>query len=161
MTLFGNQFSDFDDVTLRLGGAVSPAVVKSLYRIDPITDWHKAHHIKAITGRWMDGGANYLTGVTRGSYHRLEHGHRLFEDGYRVLFRDPKLKFGEFLHHLGLDSLTTRGIPNPLLPTALAGSLERLGLPKAFVYEMMTGLLTPRIVKRFTKVSCGEGTKLL
>jgi hypothetical protein len=137
MTLFGNAFSDFDNVALRLGGAVSPAVVKAIYPMDALSHWHEMHHIKAITGRWMDGGGNFLTGVTRGSYHRLEHGHHLFEDGYKVLI-NPKLKFGEFLHHLGLDSLTTRGIPNPLLPTALVGNLENLGLSKAFVNELMT-----------------------
>ena len=137
MTPFGNRFSDLDNATLRLGGAVSPALVKALYPMEAITAWHQAHHIKGLTGEWMDRGPNLLAGVTRGSFHRMTHGHHLFESGFRVV-GDERLSFGQFLHHLGLDTLTERGIPNPLLPTALAPCLVRLGLSKAFVYELMT-----------------------
>ncbi|MEI8374177.1 MAG: hypothetical protein WCJ35_15240 [Planctomycetota bacterium] len=137
MSLFDNSLFGQADPMLRLGGAISPALVKAIYPIEAITDWHYAHHLKGLTGRWMDGGAHYLTGVTRGSYHRLEHGHHLLEDSFRIL-STKDLSFGQFLHHLGLDSLTTRGIPNPLLPTALAQPLQKLGLSKAVVNELMT-----------------------
>jgi hypothetical protein len=94
-----------------------------------------------ITGRWIDtlpgrlvpGGA-----VAGGINHRLVHGHHLFGDGIKV-FRHSELKFGEFLHHLGMDSLTKVGIPNPLLPTeTMLKGLQRLGMSASTASELLT-----------------------
>jgi hypothetical protein len=132
------QSSGFDatDVGLHLAGGVSRPIVNTIYPMKALTEFHYAHHIKELTGRWMDTGA-YVGGYVKGSFHRLAHGHHLFEDGFKVLI-NTKLKFGEFLHHLGLDFLTTRGIPNPLLPKILGQKLIELGLNRTFVYEFMT-----------------------
>lgn len=109
-----------------------------------MTKFHYANHIPGLTGRWMDTGATALGGSVRGSFHRLAHGHHMFEDGFKVLV-NPKLKYGEFMHHLGMDALTVRGIPNPLLPTAVGEQLVKLGLNQKFVYEAMT-LNVPKIL---------------
>ena len=103
-------------VSLRLVGGMAPRLVNAVYPMEALTAWHAAHHIRGLTGRWMDTGATALGGAVRGSYHRLAHGHHVLEDGFKVLL-NKELTFGQFLHHLALDGLTTRGIPNPLLPT--------------------------------------------
>lgn len=92
------------DVTLRALGNLAPRVVDSIYPLQELTKFHYAHHIPGLTGRWMDTGATALGGAVKGSFHRLAHGHHLFDDGFKVLV-NPQLKFGEFLHHLGMDSL--------------------------------------------------------
>ena len=125
------------DISLRCLGGISPAIVNAAYPMDALTKFHYAHHVPGLTGRWMDTGATALGGAVKGSFHRFAHGHHLFEDGCKVLV-NPKLKFGEFLHHLGMDSLTVRGIPNPLLPTAVGEQLVKLGMNQQFVYEVMT-----------------------
>lgn len=128
---------------LYVAGSLSPSLVNALYPMRALTEWHARNHIVGLTGRWMDKGGTYLTGHG-GNFHRLAHGHHLFEDGFKVLV-NPKLKFGEFLHHLGLDSLTRRGIPNPLLPTSLQAPLMNLGLSKQFVHDIMT-INVPKIL---------------
>lgn len=130
----GNQV---ENVSLRCLGGSSPTLVNSIYPMKVLTELHYSHHIPGLTGRWMDTGAVALGGTVKGSFHRLSHGHHLFEDGFKVLINE-KLSFGEFLHHLGMDFLTKRGIPNPLLPTALAEKLLGLGFGKGFVSELMT-----------------------
>lgn len=135
---------DFSDVSLRCLGGISPSLVNATYPMEALTKFHNASHIPGLTGRWMDTGSTALGGAVRGSFHRLAHGHHLFEDGFKVLV-NPQLKFGEFLHHLGMDSLTVRGIPNPMLPTAVGEQLVKLGMNQQFVYEMMT-LNVPKIL---------------
>ncbi|MCY3789113.1 MAG: hypothetical protein OXH63_10035 [Gemmatimonadetes bacterium] len=125
------------DISLRCLGGISPALVNATYPMEALTNFHYAHHIPGLTGRWMDTGATALGGAVKGSFHRLTHGHHLFEDGFKVVV-NPDLKFGEFLHHLGMDSLTARGIPNPLLPTAVGEQLVKLGMSQTFVNELLT-----------------------
>ena len=126
-----------DGTALRLMGAVANPVVHAAYPMGFLTRWHARSHLPGLTGRWMDTGGTALGGAVRGMYHRLSHGHHLFGDGFKVLV-NPKLKFGEFLHHLGLDSLTRRGIPNPLVPKMLGEKLLRLGLSPALSNELLT-----------------------
>ena len=118
------------------GAGLLASGAASYYPTATATAWHAAHHIPGLTGRWMDYGTLF-GGAVRGGFHRLQHGHHLVEDGLRVLVH-PKLKYGEFLHHLGMDVLTRRGIPNPLIPTGVARWLTDAGFSKAFTYEMMT-----------------------
>lgn len=120
--------------SFQMVGMLSPSFVEAIYPYRELARWHDLHHIPGLTGRWMDRGATELGGAVRGSYHRLAHGHHLIDDGFKVL-RHPELKFGEFLHHLGLDSLTTRGIPNPLIPKILVEKLVESGLPISTVSE--------------------------
>ncbi|MDA7910031.1 hypothetical protein N9B44_00005 [bacterium] len=145
-------FTDPGRSALHVAGSLAPRVTSALYPMKEMTKWHYANHIKGITGRWMDGGEHFLTGVTRGSYHRLAHGHHLFEDGFTVL-RHPQLKFGEFLHHLGMDSLTTRGIPNPFIPKSLVEPMIGLGLSKSYVNELLT-LNVPKVLGGSLSVVC-------
>lgn len=128
--------SGLTDIALHGVATVAPAATSALYPMEAATAWHYAHHIKGLTGTWMDLGA-FTGGAVRGSFHRMAHGHHLITDGLRVLV-NPKLKYGEFLHHLGMDFLTKRGIPNPLLPTAAHDLLLKAGLSKSFAYELMT-----------------------
>ena len=141
-----------NDISLRCLGGVSPAVVNAVYPMEALTKFHYGHHIPGLTGRWMDTGAIALGGAVKGSFHRLAHGHHLFEDGFKVLV-NPKLKFGEFLHHLGMDSLTSRGIPNPLLPTGIGEQLVKLGMRKSFVSELMT-VNMPKILGGSVSLGC-------
>lgn len=120
--------------TFQIVGMASPAFVEAVYPYRELTEWHRLNHIPGLTGRWMDRGATELGGAVRGSYHRLAHGHHLIEDGLKVI-RVPELKFGEFLHHLGLDSLTRRGVPNPFIPKILVEKLIETGLPVSTVSE--------------------------
>lgn len=143
---------DATGIALRCLGGISPAIVNAAYPMAALTKFHRAHHIPGLTGRWMDTGATALGGAVRGSFHRLAHGHHLFEDGFKVLV-NPKLKYGEFLHHLGMDSLTKRGIPNPLLPTAVGEQLVKLGMNQKFVYELMTVNL-PKILGGSVGLAC-------
>jgi hypothetical protein len=122
----GGPFGSFD---LTWMGAVSPAIVKLIYPMDAIAQWHHQMHIPGVTSHWMD--------AARGSFHRLLYGHHLVEDGFRIL-TSPDLSFGEFLHHLGLDFLTTRGIPNPVIPSSVIHGLIEIGLPKSVVNELVT-----------------------
>ena len=140
------------DISLRCLGGVSPAIVNAVYPMEALTKFHYGHHITGLTGRWMDTGATALGGAVKGSFHRLAHGHHLFEDGFKVVV-EPKLKFGEFLHHLGMDSLTSRGIPNPLLPTAIGEQLVKLGMRKSFVSELMT-VNMPKILGGSVSLAC-------
>jgi hypothetical protein len=56
----------------------------------------------------------------------------------KVLYSD-KLKYGEFLHHLGMDFLTKQGIPNPLLPThTLFSMLRGFGVSASTAQELLT-----------------------
>ncbi len=125
------------DIALRAGGVLSPPVVNAVYPLEALTRLHEAWHIPGLTGRWMDTGSTALGGAVRGSFHRLTHGHHLFEDGFKVLV-NPELNFGQFLHHLGMDSLTARGIPNPLLPSAVGQRLVDLGMSQRFVSELLS-----------------------
>lgn len=144
MTPFAQTGMTPGGLAIRCAGGIAPAAVNALYPMKALTAFHVAHHLPGLTGRWMDTGATALGGAVRGSFHRLVHGHHLFEDGFKVLAH-PRLKFGHFLHHLGMDVLTVRGIPNPLLPTALGPALVKLGLSRKFVYEFMT-LNVPKIL---------------
>jgi hypothetical protein len=143
MSLFESSGVNSLQSGLYVAGALSPSLVNSLYPMQELTKWHARNHIVGLTGRWMDKGGTYLTGHG-GNFHRLSHGHHLFEDGFKVMV-NPKLKFGEFLHHLGLDSLTRRGIPNPLLPTSLQMPLMSMGLEKQFVHDVLT-INVPKIL---------------
>ena len=137
MPFFDNVGLNINQLSLRTIGGISPAIVNSLYPMKYLTEFHLKSHIGGLTGKWIDTGTTALGGRPSGSFHRLTHGHHLFEDGFKVLVND-KLKYGEFLHHLGLDSLTTRGIPNPLIPTTIGNKLIDLGLSKSYVNELLT-----------------------
>ena len=100
----------------------------------------------------MDTGATSLGGAVKGSFHRLAHGHHIFDDGFKVLV-NPDLKFGEFLHHLGMDSLTARGIPNPFIPKGVGEALLNLGFKKAFVNEFLT-LNVPKVLGGSLSLVC-------
>ena len=143
MSLFGSAGINSTQAGLYVGGSLSPSLVNALYPMQELTKWHARNHIAGLTGQWMDKGGTYLTGHG-GNFHRLSHGHHLFEDGFKVLV-NPKLKFGDFLHHLGLDSFTRRGIPNPLLPTSLQTPLMSIGLEKQFIHDVMT-INVPKIL---------------
>lgn len=140
------------DVTLRALGNLAPRVVDSIYPLQELTQFHYAHHIPGLTGRWMDTGATALGGAVKGSFHRLAHGHHLFDDGFKVLV-NPQLKYGEFLHHLGMDSLTARGIPNPLFPKGVGEMLINMGMKQSFVNEMLT-LNVPKILGGSLSLVC-------
>ena len=116
--------------------ALNP-VVRTVYPLEELTRWHQRSHLPGLTGRWMDTGGTALGGAVRGPWHRLAHGHNLFGDGLKVI-ATPKLKFAEFLHHLGLDFFTKTGIPNPLIPKRLGELLLRSGLSRTAVAEMLT-----------------------
>lgn len=141
-----------NDISLRCIGGLSPALVNAAYPMDALTKFHYAHHIPGLTGRWMDTGATALGGAVKGSFHRLAHGHHLFEDGFKVVV-NPNLKFGEFLHHLGMDALTVRGIPNPFLPTAVGEQLVKLGMRPQFVNELLT-VNMPKILGGSVGLAC-------
>ena len=143
---------DTTDISLRCIGGISPALVNSVYPMEALTKFHRAHHISGLTGCWMDTGATASGGAVKGSLHRLFHGHHLFEDGFKVVV-NPDLKFGEFLHHLGMDSLTSRGIPNPLLPTAVGKQLVKLGMGPKFVNELLT-INVPKILGGSVSLIC-------
>lgn len=140
------------DVTLRALGNLAPRVVDAIYPLEALTKFHYAHHLPGLTGRWMDTGATALGGAVKGSFHRLAHGHHLFDDGLKVLV-NPELKFGQFLHHLGMDSLTARGIPNPLIPKGVGEALVNLGFQKPFVNELLT-LNVPKVLGGSLSLVC-------
>ena len=126
---------------LHLAGAVANPVVNAFYPLPTLTRWHAQHHLPGLTGRWMDTGATTLGGMVRGPFHRFTHGHHFLDDGLKVILH-PRLRYGEFLHHLGLDFLTRTGIPNPLLPKVLgevAMTLgKRLGIPSGLLHDLLT-----------------------
>ena len=80
-----------------------------------LSDFHVRQHIQGRTGAWMD--------ALKGPNHRIFHGHHLIEDGLYVI-GNPELKFGEFLHHLGVDFLSTKGIP--FIPKKIIKELAKL-----------------------------------
>ena len=143
---------DSGDIALRALGSLSPRVVNAIYPLQELTRFHRLHHLPGLTGRWMDTGATALGGAVRGSYHRLAHGHHLFDDGMKVLVNQD-LKFGEFLHHLGMDTLTARGIPNPFMPKAVGEVLLNLGFKQSFVNEMLT-INVPKILGGGLALAC-------
>jgi hypothetical protein len=144
--------------SLHCVGGLSPQLVNAIYPMEALTKWHYGQHLPGLTGRWMDTGSTKVGGAVRGSFHRIAHGHHALEDGYRVLV-NPNLKFGHFLHHIGLDSLTARGIPNPLIPTAVGQQLIKLGLSKQFVHELVTVNL-PKILGGSLAVICAGNDAL-
>ena len=129
----GELLSDFGTTILYAAGPMSRTVVDKIFPVQMLQQYHAANHIAGLTGRWMD----YTGNAVRGSFHRIMHGHHLVEDGFRVLI-NPKLKFGEFLHHLGMDFLSPRGIPIPFLPSSTFDFLVNSGLSKSFSYELLT-----------------------
>ena len=140
------------DLSLRCLGGISPALVNAAYPMEILTKFHYAHHIPGLTGRWMDTGATALGGAVKGSFHRLAHGHHLFEDGFKVVV-NPSLKFGEFLHHLGMDTLTARGIPNPFFPSAVGEQLVKLGMRPQLVNKFLT-VNVPKILGGSLSLAC-------
>jgi len=131
---------------LHLAGGMANPFVEVLYPMAGVTAWHQATHLPGLTGRWMDTGATALGGRVAGSFHRLAHGHHLLEDGFEVLI-NRDLSFGEFLHHLGLDFLTRRGIPIPFIPKALAERLLAAGMRAGLSRTVMNELLTVNLPK--------------
>ena len=136
--------SEIGEAALHTVGGVANPLVHALYPFEQMYRFHATHHIAGLTGRWMDTGAFALGGNVAGPWHRLAHGHHLLGDGVQVAFH-PKLKFGEFLHHLGMDSLTKTGVPNPLFPASMAEGLMKLGFSKAFTQEFLT-LNVPKVL---------------
>ncbi len=63
------------------------------------------------------------------------------------MLAEPRLRFGEFLHHLGLDSLSRTGIPNFLLPSAVSERLMRTGLQLGLSQSLLADLLTVNVPK--------------
>lgn len=154
-----NSGLSWRDISLRWLGGVSPQIVEAIYPMEAITKWHATHHIDGLTGTWMDTGSTAIRGAVRGSLHRLSHGHHLLEDGFKVLV-NKDLKFLDFLHHLGLDSLTVRGIPNPLFPTAVARTLIDIGMSRHFVNDLMT-VSVPKILSGSLGLVCAGNDVLL
>ncbi len=141
---FGDTGLTAGETTVRLLGNIAPRVVDHIYPLEALTRFHYANHLPGLTGRWMDTGATALGGAVKGGYHRLAHGHHLFDDGFKVLV-NPDLKFGQFLHHLGMDSLTRRGIPNPFAPKQMGEALIAMGMKKAMVNDLLT-LNVPKVM---------------
>jgi len=162
-TFFEQAGTSFADLSLRCAGGISPTIVNSIYPMKELTAFHLAHHLPGLTGRWMDFRTLAWGKAFNGSFHRLSHGHHLFEDGFKVLI-NKDLKFGDFLHHLGMDSLTVRGIPNPLIPTCvpdfLAKHLTSLGISKEFIYEIST-INVPKILSGSLGLICAGNDVLL
>ena len=131
------MFSSTDPGAIGVSAATLNPLVHAIYPLDALTKWHHASHLPGLTGRWMDTGATALGGAVRGPWHRLAHGHHFVEDGLRVVAH-PQLKYGEFLHHLGLDFFTKTGIPNPIIPKMLGEFLLQSGLSRNAVNELLT-----------------------
>lgn len=155
-SFFAESSLSSGDISLRCLGGVAPPIVNAIYPMEALTKWHAAHHIAGLTGRWMDMGATALGGgAVRGSFHRLAHGHHLLEDGFKVVV-NRDLTFGHFLHHMGLDSLTARGIPNPLLPTIVGQKLVNMGMSQQFANELLT-VNVPKILGGSLGLICAGG----
>lgn len=90
-----------------------------------LTEYHVAHHLPGPTGAWID--------ALKGPNHRIFSGHHLIEDGISVI-KDPNLKFGDFLHHLGCDFLSVKGIP--VVPKFMINGLLSTGLSETFVSNL-------------------------
>lgn len=137
ITLISFPMTQTTSDATEISAATLNPVVRTIYPVEELTRWHQRSHLPGLTGRWMDTGGTALGGAVRGPWHRLAHGHDLFKDGLKVI-ATPKLKFAEFLHHLGLDFFTKTGIPNPLIPKQLGELLLRSGLSRTAVAEMLT-----------------------
>ncbi len=155
-SFFDSSYPSPFDFSMRALGGVAPTLVKQLYPMSALTQYHLHHHLPGITGRWMDFRTAEMPFA--GNFHRLSHGHNLFSDGFRVLV-NPELKYGQFLHHLGMDSLTARGIPLPFATTSAGEWLVGLGVPKKMVYEMLT-VNVPKILGGSVGLVCA-GTDVL
>jgi len=105
-------------------GVAKPLVLPSAVQ-GALTEYHIAHHIPGPTTAWID--------AVRGPNHRIFHGHHLVEDGLRVI-KDPNLKFGHLLHHLGMDSLSVKGIP--VVPRFMIDALARTGLSQSYISSL-------------------------
>ena len=140
----GDYFStaepSFGAVGLRIAGGLTQKIVNALYPMAELTQFHLKHHLPGLTGRWMDYRSADM--FFNGNLHRLSHGHNLVSDGIKVLI-NKDLKFGDFLHHLGMDSLTSKGIP--VLPEAIGKNLVAMGLSKKIAYEFCS-LNLPKIL---------------
>lgn len=129
---FNTVGSSFEDTGLRVAGGLTPRIVNALYPMEELTQFHLKHHLPGLTGRWMDYRSADM--FFNGNLHRLSHGHNLVSDGIKVLI-NKDLKFGEFLHHLGMDSLTSKGLP--VLPESIGKYLvTTFGLSKKVAYEL-------------------------
>lgn len=137
---FSTTGSSFGDIGLRVAGGMTPKLVNAIYPMEALTQFHLKHHLPGLTGRWMDYRSVDM--FFNGNLHRLSHGHHPISDGFKVLI-NKDLKFGEFLHHLGMDSLTSKGIP--ILPEAIGKNLVALGLSKKMAYEFCT-LNLPKVL---------------
>ncbi|MBP5202883.1 hypothetical protein J6Z39_01170 [bacterium] len=90
-----------------------------------LSEFHIQHHLTGTTGAWMD--------ALKGPNHRIFSGHHLIEDGISVI-RDPNLKFGDFLHHLGCDFLSVKGVP--VVPKFMINGLLATGLSETYVSSL-------------------------
>ena len=90
-----------------------------------LSEYHLVHHIPGPTGAWMD--------ALKGPNHRIFSGHHLFEDGLSVI-KAPDLKFGEFLHHLGMDFLSVKGVP--VVPKFMISALASTGLSETYISNL-------------------------
>ena len=90
-----------------------------------LSEFHLHHHLPGNTGAWMD--------ALKGPNHRIFSGHHLIEDGISVI-KDPNLKFGDFLHHLGCDFLSVKGIP--VVPKFMINGLLSTGLSETYVSSL-------------------------
>ena len=90
-----------------------------------LTEYHLAHHLPGPTGAWMD--------ALKGPNHRIFSGHHLIEDGIRVI-KAENLKFGEFLHHLGMDFLSVKGVP--VVPRFMIEALAKTGLSESYISSL-------------------------
>jgi hypothetical protein len=158
-TMFAHAGMNASNIAVHLLGAVSPRIVNAVYPMEQLTRFHAANHISGLTGRWMDTGGTALGGAVRGPWHRMAFGHDLVGDGIKVLI-NPKLKFGHFLHHLGLDGLTTTGIPIPLIPKFVGEQLIKLGMDVRFVRELFT-VNVPKILGGSLGLVCAGHDVLL
>lgn len=91
-----------------------------------LSRFHLQHHLPGPTGAWMDA-------LKKGANHRIFGGHHLIEDGISVI-RDPNLTFGDFLHHLGCDFLSVKGVP--VVPKFMINGLLATGLPETYVSNL-------------------------
>ena len=132
-----NYFPDLDwNIIGRVAAPAANPIIQSLYPMEMMTKFHASQHISGLTGRWMDVVPGRL--IPGGWSHRMLHGHHAIWDGMTVL-RNPKLNYGEFLHHLGLDFLTSHGIPNPSLPTGtIFKALRGLWISEKWARELLT-----------------------
>jgi hypothetical protein len=149
----------FSNNAINYSGMISPALTNTFYPTEYLTKLHYALHIPGTTHTWMDTGLFTQGGSVAGGFHRLSHGHHLFKDGFTVL-TNPNLSFGEFLHHLGLDFMTKRGIPIPIFPPSMGESLINLGLSRTVVSELMSVNLPKLLTGSLSLVVSGHNVLL-